>query len=190
MRSTRRPLLALPLLGALATLAACGNSSGLPTAHIPNEVDTVSLAALDGTPITSPSAYNIQTVPPQRVRTDVTTAWDFAFNLDAAGKAVLLPTGALGLGKQSGVLVSATPFGAIGDAPSNGYDDSTAVQVDSGTVVVIRSRQTTCSFGITVFLYAKLQVLKIDPAARRLDFQILVNQNCGYRNLQPGIPSR
>jgi len=188
MRFPSPPFAALGTLAALAALAACGNSTGLPPAHVVNVVDTVSLYALDGTPLTAPSAYDVETL--RTVRTDVTTAYDFIFNIDGAGRALLLPTGAVGLGKQSAILVQSTSFDAVTDAPTSGYADSTAVEIDSGTVAVIRSRPTQCSFGAIVFLYAKIEVLKIDRVARRLDFQILADLNCGYRELRPGIPSR
>ncbi len=188
MRFPRSPLAALGALAALAALAACGSSTGLPPARIDNVVDTVSLYALDGTPLTAPSAYDIENL--RTVRTDVTTAYDFIFNIDAGAQALLLPTGAVGLGRQSGIRVESTSFDAITDAPTSGYADSTAVAVDSGTVAVIRSRPTQCSFGVIVFLYAKIEVLKIDRVARRLDFRILADLNCGYRQLQPGLPTR
>ncbi len=188
MRFPRSPLAALGALAALAALAACGSSTGLPPARIDNVVDTVSLYALDGTPLTAPSAYDIENL--RTVRTDVTTAYDFIFNIDAGAQALLLPTGAVGLGRQSGIRVESTSFDAITDAPTSGYADSTAVAVDSGTVAVIRSRPTQCSFGVIVFLYAKIEVLKIDRVARRLDFRILADLNCGYRQLLPGLPTR
>jgi len=37
--------------------------------------------------------------------------------------------------------------------------------------------------------YGKFQVLSLDPVARSVTFQTLVNQNCGYRSLRPGIPT-
>lgn len=172
----------------LVTLAACGTTSGLPSAHIVNAVDTVSLYALDGTPPATPSAYDILLV--RKVRTDVSTGFDFVFNIDTAGHALLLPTGAVGLAKQSGIRIESSSFDAITDAPTSGYADSTGQQVVDGTVAVIRSRPTQCSFGAVVYQYAKLEVLDVDTVARQIKFQILVDQNCGYRGLQPGIPSR
>ncbi len=188
MRFPRSPRAALGALSALTALAACGTTTGLPPAHIVNVVDTVSLYALDGTPLTAPSAYDVELL--RTVRTDVTTAYDFIFNIDTAGRALLLPTGAAGLGKQSGLRVESVSFDAVTDAPTSGYVDSTAVAVDSGTVAVVRSRPIQCSFGVVVFLYAKIEVLKIDRVARRLDFRILADLNCGYRQLQPGLPTR
>ena|SRR5438128_1565112 len=188
MRFPRSPCAALGALAALVGLAACGSSTGLPPAHIENVVDSVALYALDGTPLTAPSAYDIEFL--RTVRTDVTTAYDFIFNIDAADRALLLPTGAVGLGKQSGIRLESAAFDAITDAPTSGYVDSTAVAIDSGSVAVIRSRPTQCTFGAIVFLYAKIEVLKIDRVARRLDFRILADLNCGYRQLQPGLPTR
>lgn len=175
------------LLAAAALLAACGNNTGLGNANIPNTVDTVSLYALDGTPITSPSAYVIK--GRSVVRTDQVSAIDFAFNITAAGQAVLLPTGAVGLGKASGVLVQHVPFASITTPPTTPFVDSLPVPVDSGTVAVVRSRPVSDFCGV-VFYYGKLEVLAIDTTARRIDLQILVDQNCGFRGLEPGLPRR
>ena len=178
----------LLLVAALIAFAACSdNSVGLPTARFNNVVDSVSLWAVDGTPINTPSAYSMSVR--QAVRTDQMTGFDFVFNITPAGQAELLPTGAVGLGKASGILLQSKPFDSVTVAPSSGYQDSLAVTVDSGTVAVLRSRPVSCVVGV-VFYYAKLQVLRVDTLARRVDFNILVDQNCGYRGLEPGIPKR
>ncbi len=52
-----------------------------------------------------------------------------------------------------------------------------------------RGRWRSCG-RVTVFLYAKLRVVAIDTTARRIDFRILVDQNCGYHGLAPGIPTQ
>ncbi len=179
---------ALAALVAALAVTACETTSGLPTASISNVVDTVSLYALDGTPLPSPSGYNV----PSRtvVRTDRFATFDFAFNITAAGQSVLLPTGALGLGRASGIQVQSVGFDAVRLAPppTSAYVDTTAVPVDSGTVAVVHSRSAACPFGAVVFYYAKIEVLAIDTVARRIDLQLLVDQNCGYRGLEPGVP--
>ncbi|HET7790146.1 MAG TPA: hypothetical protein VFK78_05045 [Gemmatimonadales bacterium] len=195
MTSPRPRLLFAVILAALAAAGtaatACSDLNQLPPPLDSNAVDTISLFALTGTPITEPSAYNISDTA--RVRTDRSPTFDFAFDIDSTGKAVLLPTGALGLGQASGIRVLTTPFDSIFNAPTGTYVDTMRVVVDSGTIAVIRSRPTVCSFGATVFLYAKLQVLHIDttsaPGGRRIDFRILADQNCGYRGLKPGLPT-
>lgn len=185
----RPPRFALALCGAAVVAAACSQSSLLPAPGFVNVVDTVTLYALSGTPPATPSAYSILGVP-AAVRTDQTTGFDFAFDIDTAGHALLLPTGAVGLGKQSGIRIESVPFDAITDAPTSGFADSTAERVSIATVATIRSRPTQCTFGALVYQYAKLQVLDVDSTARSIKFQILVDQNCGYRGLQPGFPSR
>lgn len=174
-------------MAAVSLLAACNNTSGLGNANVPNAVDTISLYALDRTPIALPSAYVIR--GNSVVRTDLVSGFDIAFNIDTAGRAVLLPTGALHLGVASGVLLQNVPFTAITTAPTTGYTDSLPVRVDSGTVAVIRSRPTSDFCGV-VFYYGKIEVLAIDTTARRIDLQILTDQNCGFRGLEPGLPRR
>ena len=182
-------LLAAPAVAAAASLVlACGNTTGLPAPSIDNVVDTVSLYALRGTDISLPSAYSLEGA--QTVRTDQTTALDFAFDFDSLGEPALFPTGAIHLGALSGLQVSTTAFDAVKLAPTGNYVFDKPIALDTGTVLLVRSRPTTCLFGVTVSLYAKLRVLGVDSTARRLDFEILVDQNCGYRGLEPGLPKQ
>ncbi len=76
-----RYLMLLPL--ACGLTAACGNPSGL-TAYISNSDTTASLYALSGTPVSLPSGYSIPAR--QAVRTDAASAFDFAFDIDTAGR--------------------------------------------------------------------------------------------------------
>ncbi len=153
--------------------AACSNTTGLP--------------ALRGTAITLPSAYSMQ--DRLTVRTDTTVNLDFAFDFDSVSKPTLLPTAALHLGRASGLQRTSTAFAAIKLAPFGGYVLDSAVTVDTGMVLYVVSRPVTCLIG-SVPLYAKLHVLSVDTAARRLQFEILVDQNCGYRGLAPGLPTQ
>lgn len=180
---------------ALALAAACGDPFGLPEAQVENRVETVSLYALSGTPVTQPSAYVIPFR--QVVRTDqAITGFDFAFDIDTAGRALLLPTGALRLGRGSGIRLDTLPFDSIKVAPTSNYELDSAVAVDSGSVAILHSRPQGCSFSPTAgfVFYAKLRVLAIDttagPNGRRIDFEILADVNCGYRGLEPGVPRR
>jgi len=176
------------LTGLALLAAACGDTSGLPAAFFPNVVDTVSLFALRGTAVTQPSAYTLDGAHP--VRTDQTTALDFAFDFDSLGAPALYPTGAINLGLLSGLQGSTAAFDAIKLAPTAGYIVDKPIVLDTRTVVLVRSRPSQCSFGVTLSLYAKLRVLGVDSTARRVDFEILVDQNCGYRGLEPGLPKQ
>ncbi len=176
------------LTGLALLVVACNDTSNLPAAFFTNVVDTVSLFALRGTALTLPSAYTIEGAQP--VRTDQPTALDFAFDFDSLGAPALFPTGAINLGLLSGLQRSTTAFDAIKLAPTGGYVFDKPLALDTGTVVLVRSRPTPCTFGATVSLYAKLRVLGVDSTARSLRFEILVDQNCGYRGLEPGLPKQ
>jgi hypothetical protein len=176
---------------ALALAAACGDPLGLPPPTIVNRTDTVSLYALSGTPVTTPSAYVIEFR--QVVRTDQSPrGFDFAFDIDSLGRPVLLPTGAMGLPRASGMQRTLHAFDSVTVAPTGTYQSDSAMVVDSNAVMIIHSRPLVCSFGITSVYYSKLHVLAIDTtsAERRIDFEILNNVNCGYRGLEPGLPKR
>jgi hypothetical protein len=176
--------------GIAALAAACSNSLGLPLASDENIIDTVSLWALDGTALSLPSGYKLanKSINKGVVRTDRSSDLDFAFNVDTLGRLVFLPTGALGLGIGSGLHRETATFDAIRTPENSGYTQDSAFVFDTGTVAVVRSRPG-CSLGATIFFYAKLKVLAYDTVDHRVDFEILVNANCGYRSLQPGVPN-
>ena len=182
-------LAALAALPAVTVLAVgCSNTTGLPAPIFTNVVDTVSLWALRGTDIALPSAFSVTTNT--TVRTDLTTGFDFAFDFDSIGEPALFPLGSLNLGQLSGLMQTTTAFDAITLAPTSTYVLDKPLALDTGMVVLVRSRPTVCSFGATVSLYAKLRVLGVDSTAKRLDMEILADQNCGYRGLQPGLPTQ
>lgn len=169
--------------------AACGDPFALPRAAFTNVVDsTVSLYALSGTPPRTPSGYYMQFRETVLVQNG--GIFDFAIDLDTLNRPVLKPTGALHLGRSSGVQVTPLAFDSIHIAPNGGFQQDSGVVVDVGQRAIVHSRDATCSFGIAAVYYGKLVILAVDTAARRIDFRILVNTNCGYRGLDPGLPAR
>jgi len=176
------------LTGLALLVVACNDTSNLPAPFFTNVVDTVSLFALRGTDVRLPSAFALDGA--HTVRMDQTTALDFAFDFDSLGAPALFPTGAINLGQLSGLQQSTTAFDAIKLAPTGSYVFDKPLALDTGTVVLVRSRPILCLFGTTVSLYAKLRVLVVDSTARRLDMEALVDQNCGYRGLEPGLPKQ
>ena len=151
-----------------------------------NVVDTVTLGALEGTPIQTPSAYSVLN---GAVRTDQTTDFEFAYNVDSTGQRVFLPRQVLGLtstsGANPGVQASSATFDQITVAPSNGYVTDSAVVVDVGQRYLVRSR-VFCAIGVPQ--YAKLEILSF--ADSTVTFKVLADNNCGYKGLEPGLPSR
>lgn len=182
-----------PLCLATATAAAilavaCGDDFQLPPATLENRIDTVTLYALTGTPVGVPSAYHLELR--RAVRTDQTSRFDFVFDITETGEPEFLPTGLLGLGEGSGLQVAPAPFDSVTVAPGGGYVYDAAAAADSGVELLVQSRLVTCSYGGSASYYAKLRVLGVEPATRRIEFEILVNANCGYRGLEPGVPTQ
>ena len=180
----------LGILGfALLCSVACGDSTGLPPASVQNLIDTTTLFALRGTSIPSPSAYDI--VFARERRTDRGEAFDFAFDIDSTGVAVILPSTVLGITTEAGVQIVEGPFDEIVTAPTDGFvSDSLSIAVE--TVFVARSRAATelCSIFIgSQPRYGKFRILALDMNERTVTFEALVNVNCGSRGLEPGLPT-
>jgi hypothetical protein len=184
--SLRHRRFSLPLL---AAAMACGSDSRLPPAQFENVVDTVVLYALTGTPIPTPSGFDgVRGIP---VRTDLNLPFDFAVDLDASNVLYLMPAGTLGYAEEPGLLVTADSFDGVSFAPLQGYVPDTVRTADVGTVFVLRSRATSelCAQASALPRYSKFHVLGIDLPQRAITLEVLVDRNCGYRGLQPGLPT-
>lgn len=183
-----RTIRGLSVLVPLALAAACSDSNSLGDATEVNAVDTVTLGALEGTSISTPSGYRIST---GAVRTDQTVDFEFAYNIrrldDGTFQRVLLPRAALGLAAtdqvEPGLQRREESFDDITHAPSNGYVSDSAVAIQQGERYVVRSR-VVCSIGVP--LYGKLQILSFQDST--VTFQVLTDQNCGFKGLLPGLP--
>ncbi len=175
-----------------AAYCGVGNNLALPAAIVPNIVDTVTLHALLGTPISLPSGFDV--VLRQTARTDrQNEGFDIAFDIDEQDLALILTTGALGLSVQSGIQMSDRAFDDITIAPLADYEREVPLTVEVGSVFIVRSRPSAS--GCVFFLgqlprYGKFEVLSLDVQTRQITLENLVNVNCGYRNLEVGIPTR
>jgi hypothetical protein len=179
----------LPSAVAVALAAACSDSNNLPDPTTENFVDTVTIGALEGTPISTPSGFGIQA---GGVRTDQSVDFEFAYNVrrlaDGTYQRVFLPRAALGISSTSanpGLMRRDESFDGITSAPSNGYVSDSAVPIEKGDRFVVRSRVVCTSLGVP--LYGKLEI--IDFADSTVTFQTLVDENCGYKDLLPGLPA-
>lgn len=178
------------LLSAAAILGGLGCGSSLPVgpATIPNEVDTLTLHALTGTDITQPSAIDL--IIRRAVRTDRAAEFDLAFDIDSAGVPKIFPAGALGFPAEPGVQVMEDSFEEILEAPEDEYESREPLAIVQGTVFVARSRfsSVNCTFIASIARFGKFRVLSIDTAERTVTLQTLINANCGFRSLAPGLP--
>lgn len=174
------------VLLALALAAACGDSNGLADPTNVNIIDTVTLGALEGTAIQTPSAFAVDFGP---IRTDQSPNFEFAYNVESTGRRVFLPRKVLGLsstsGAEPGVQAANATFDEITVAPSNGYVTDSAVPVAIGQRWFVRSR-VVCTIGVPK--YAKLEILSFEDST--VTFKVLSDNNCGYKGLKPGLPDR
>jgi hypothetical protein len=189
MVPNRRLILALLMVSAPLALA-CSDPNELAPPGDKNFVDTLSLYALSGTPVQSPSGYSVLDGP---VRTDRTTSFEFAYDIAVVGTDTtrnFLPQAVLDLQVNNqvnpGLQRRAESFDQIIEAPSNGYITNDSLAVDSGQVYIVRSR-LVCGIGVS--LYSKIEILKFVDSTRTVDLKVLANTNCGYKRLQPGFPS-
>ena len=173
---------------AAALLVACGDPYGLARPTVENVVDTITLGALHSTAVGIPSAYSLSNSVP--VRTDLSSNYDFVYDIDSTLGPVLLPAQLTGVYYPSatnpGIQRTLVAFDSIKVAPSNGYKVDQPFAVNSGNIFIARSL-IRCANGVPE--YGKLQILAIDSVARTVRFQIMVDNNCGYRGLQSGLPS-
>ena len=174
----------------LVSAAVACDDTGLVPAGFPNFVDTVTMHALKGTPISTPSAFDISTGT--AVRTDQGFPFDFAFDINTLGAATILPAGALGLPAEAGLQMSDRSFEEIDEAPFDDYVADSTFTMAVGAVFVGRSRNTSgnCYYLGSLPRYGKFQVLALDMQNRTITLETLVNVNCGYRKLEPGFPTR
>jgi hypothetical protein len=181
------PLLLPLILGSIAA-AACSDPFA-NKATFENVIDTTTLYALRDTPIRLPSAYSL--LDRKAIRSDTTSAFDFAFDIDAGGKILIYPAGALGLPRDPGVQIVDRRFEEIKSAPEENYINDRPIEVAINRVFVVKSRP---SFNFCLFFgqfprYGKFRVLAVNREERSLTLELLVNINCGFRSLEPGLPS-
>jgi hypothetical protein len=178
-----RSLCLVLLLGAIA----CSDSNGLPDPTLPNVERIDTLYSLVGTAVATPSAYALE--GGRRIRTDQTDAFDFAYNIEPDGSHVFLPRAALGIDTSTsvnpGFQARSETFQDITVARSNGYVTNAAVPIALGQRYVARSR-ITCGIGVPK--YAKIEIISFDDVAKIVTFRILIDDNCGFKGLEPGLP--
>ena len=135
----------------------------------------------------TPSGYALDGA--RRVRTDLSDAFDFAYNIEPDGRHVFIPRAALGIDTSNtvnpGFQARSESFEAITAAPSNGYVSEQVVPIAVGERYIVRGR-VTCSIGVPK--YAKMEILSFDDVARIVSFRILIDDNCGFKGLEPGLP--
>jgi hypothetical protein len=189
----QRPLALLALgLAIFAATSACGSLTG-NKAQTENSTDTVTVYALNGTPVDAPAGLWL--FGRQAVVVNSTFLFDLTFDIDPQGGATLYTVryvaGTLSPAHTVGMQKVTSSFDALLKAPQSGYVNDSLFTAKVGDVFVIStSDPTACSFSIySNIIYAKVEVLGIDPGTRTVRTRFTVDPNCGFLSLIPsGIP--
>lgn len=174
-------------------LTACGNDDPFRSpATISNVVTGVVVAPFsDAT--TAPAALDLVNLRAVRPEVSFIGAANFqlAFDADASGQLRLYPVNTLlsppGGSAVVGLQRSESNFAALERAPSGGFVVDTAQTASIGETFIFRVTAGTCAFGDP--LYGKLEIESYNAATRRATVRLLLNRNCGYRDLTEGLPT-
>jgi hypothetical protein len=114
---------------------------------------------------------------------------------------VALPPSAVGVFAIAGLQLATKPYDQITQAPVNGYDDSTAVPIKAGDVLLVQSQNYTCTSQVVqqrLFIYSKIVIDSVfgdvvaNPATqtpRTLYYRMRVDPNCGFISFAAGRPT-
>lgn len=182
------PLRSLAVAAALVVVgtAACGDDPfAIQWVEAP---DTVLLYSLARPELNLTSGFNFNQRTAVRIESaGATGTWDMAVDT-RGGQIVLLPPGALGVTSRAGIAtLSGQSFADVLEAPADtaAYVGTQAVQVDMGTIYVIRTNQGVGAFGTRCLYYAKLEPLVIDVEGGTLTFKYDSSPVCNDRSLTP-----
>ncbi|HLA90748.1 MAG TPA: hypothetical protein VJL28_10000 [Gemmatimonadaceae bacterium] len=178
------------LVAGLALAAGCDDPFRV-TAQFTNVTQPFTVHALSGSPIAFATALNIAVKSVARV--DGTLAFDVAFDLNAQGEIVLLPVNVVAQNpagtRRVGIVRPGVAFESVTEAPRSGYVVDSTTVVRRGEAAVVQSQEPACALSVTPFLHAKIVVDSVDVPARTMYGRALINQNCGFRSLAPGLPA-
>lgn len=188
----RRPLRRVAFTAAVLVAAAACKDFTSVDASFANVTDSNSLYAINGSPPGAATAISL--FAGGMVRADQGFGFDIAFDIDANGNALIIPSRALATSYSNPSSVGLQSIGggfeALTEAPKDGYRVDTVLVALKGAVVAIESHDVnTCSFAIKGnSFFSKLVVTDIDAAKRKIDVTVTVNRNCGFRSFAAGIP--
>jgi hypothetical protein len=182
----------LVILGATAAFgaAACDDPFA-PRATTSVRTDSFSVFSVSQTPVNVPAAFNIVFFTPLRL--EPTYGFDLAFDIDDAGKVVLIPVrlvgGAVTAGRRVGLQRITGAYDEVTRAPTSGYQYDSTLTLDVGEASLVELQTDICQFQTSQLVYAKLQIKAVDPVSRTIVFRITYDPNCGFRSFLPGVPT-
>lgn len=193
----RRRALRGAVTAVLATGAVACSDPLEPEAFLETVETTFTLHALNGSPPSAPAAA-VLVNRPAAVRIGSSFSFDFAMDIAPDGTARLYPVDVVAsnvvvppsraVGFQ---LVTGQSYDQLLLAPNSGYTYEEPIPVAVGDVGYIQSNaHPVCSsqFTYSPTVYAKFRVDAIDVAARTVRLTVRSDPNCGFRELDPGVP--
>ena len=123
--------------------------------------------------------------------------FDVAFDINSAGKIVVLPQRRVvpgAPGRAVGLRTVGERFDDLREAPTEGFQfDSVAVALDPGQTLVIQAQAAACfnDYGNAApYTFSKLVVDSVSAGDRAIFFRVVVDPNCGFRSFASGVPAR
>ena len=166
-------------------MVGCGDQAERILIPVPDESEEATLVDFSGGSITEPSAFDL--LAKAAVRTDQFPGWDFLLEFRPDGSPVLWPRSAIiEEDADSGLQPVAKTFEGLTDAPEDGYIQLESVAIQVGDVLAVRSRWNPAYGTVRCRLFAKIEILAIDPGESEMTFRFLVNPNCEKRTLEAG----
>ena len=187
-----RLLALLVAVGAVVAMNGCGGLTD-PGAQFENKDSTIAVYAVNGTPVTFPSALQLRFYT--RVPVNASFGFDLAFDLNSVNDVVVYSVKSLANqlagAHRVGMQTTTTSFDAATSAPTSGYVYDTSMVLPLGrTMFVDVIDPSACSpyslRGQTI--RAKLVVDSIAVPSRKIFLHVLTNQNCGFNSLAIGLP--
>jgi hypothetical protein len=179
-------------LGIFGTASGCGSLTD-HKASFENTTDTVTVYALNGTPASTPAGLSL--IGRSAVVINAGFGFDVAFDIDAQGQTTMYTVRYVAGGLSGAHTVALQRYtGKFDDllkAPTTGYVSDSLLVAKVGDVVALSSADPlACAYSIySNVIYAKLEILDIDPVARTVRSRFTVDPNCGFLSLIPsGIP--
>ena len=115
--------------------------------------------------------------------------------------AFLLPPRAEGGFSTAGILKDTRSFDEITRAPTSGYNDSTAVPIKAGDVLLVQAASYACGgqvISARLYIYSKMVIDSIkvsppfddetNPGGSTIYFRLRVDPNCGFVSFEDGLP--
>jgi hypothetical protein len=200
--TARLLLLCVGVLGVAGTTACDDPLRAKATLDNTDYIATV--YGLSEAPVNGPSAVN--TFLPRAVRTDPSQNYDVVFDIrpDSQGTptAYILPPRAVGLFGGAGIIKDTTrSYDEITQAPVRGYDDSTAVAIAAGDVLLVQAASFACASQLISdrqVIYSKMMIDSVNysaydpdtnPGGSTIHFHMRVDPNCGFISFADGLPT-